>query len=108
MTPGREPALGSLFSAAGLIVVLVTAAAGLLIGGLAIAGPNPPDGLRAGVFTLLAAVLGIFLITIAAGQILQRYVFKTEGMQLAGAVITAVSWVALVVYAVRYTLKPQF
>src|SRR5437773_7981185 len=80
MTPWVEPLLGSFFNAAGLIVVLVTAAAGLLIGGLAIAGPNPPDGLRAGVFTLLVGVLGIFLATVAVGQLLQRYIFKTDAM----------------------------
>src|SRR5579864_3638991 len=43
--------LGSFFDVAGLIVVLVTVAVGLLFAGLAIAGPQQPPGLRAGIFT---------------------------------------------------------
>src|SRR5262245_13297528 len=108
MTPWVEPLLGSFFDAAGLIVVLLTAAAGLLIGGLAIAGPKPPDGLRAGVFSLLAGVLGIFLITIGVGQLLQRFIFKSPSWAMAGGGVTLAVGVALAVYAVRYVLKPKF
>src|SRR5258708_1417020 len=108
MTPWLEPLLGSFFNAAGLIVVLVTAAAGLLVGGLAIAGPNPPDGLRAGVFTLLAGALAIFLVTVGIGQLLERYVFKSDAMQMIGVGVTLAAGVALAVYAVRYVLKPRF
>jgi preprotein translocase SecE subunit len=107
ITERLEALLGSFFNVAGLIVVLVTAAAGLLIGGLAIAGPNPPDGLRAGVFTILAAVLGTFLVTVAAGQILQRY-FKADSMQMAGAAVTVAIGVGLAVAAIRYARKPKF
>ena len=108
MTPWLEPALGAFFNVALLIVVLVTAAAGLLIGGLTMAGPNPPDGLRAGVFTILAGVLGIFLISVAVGQLLQRFLFKTENLQMIGAGLTVAVGIALAVYAVRYMLKPAF
>src|SRR5262249_57141861 len=73
-----------------------------------IAGPNPPDGLRAGVFILLAGVLGIFLSTVAAGQLLQRYIFKTDSMAMIGAGVTLAAGIALAVYAVRYVLKPKF
>jgi preprotein translocase SecE subunit len=108
MTPWLEPMLGSFFNAAGLIIVLVTAAAGLLIGGLAIAGPNPPDGLRAGVFTILAGVLAIFLATVAAGQLLERYLFKTANGQMIGLALTLAVGIGLLYLAVRYMLKPAF
>jgi preprotein translocase SecE subunit len=94
-------------SGAGLIVVVITACAALLLGGLAIAGPQQPEGFRAGVFTLVAGVLGIFLATIAVGQLLERFVFKTQG-EMFGMALTIAAGLAATVYAVRYVLKPAF
>jgi preprotein translocase SecE subunit len=100
--------LGSFVDVAGLIVVLVTVAAGLLFAGLAIAGPTQPLGLRAGVFTFLVGALGIFLITVWVGQLLERYLIKGQENRNVGLMITCAIAVGLIVAAVRYCFKPRF
>jgi preprotein translocase SecE subunit len=108
MTPWITQHLGSFFDAAGLIVVLVTAAAGLAIAGLAMAGPHPPEGLRAGVFTILAGALVLFLAAVWIGQLLQHYVIKVESARMIGLALTIVLGVAGLVAAAWYALKPAF
>jgi preprotein translocase SecE subunit len=100
--------LGSFVDIAGLIIVLVTVAAGLLLGGLAIAGPNPPEGMRAGVFTILAGLLLIFLVSVGVGELLERYLITTQVQQTLGLAITVALAVGLIVAAVIYSMKPQF
>jgi len=108
MTPWIVQHLGAFFDIAGLLVVELTAAAGLLILGLTIAGPNPPDGLRAGVFTILAGAVSIFLVTVWIGQLLQAHVIKTDSVRVIGLAVTAVLGVVGLGAAVWYCLKPAF
>jgi preprotein translocase SecE subunit len=100
--------LGSFFDIFGMIVVLVTVAAGLVLGGLAIAGPNPPEGLRAGVFTILASLLLIFLVTIGLGDLIERYALPAAANQQLGLIITIAIAGGLLAAAVYFALKPQF
>src|SRR4051812_7790177 len=49
-------------SGAGLLVVVLFAIGALAVVGTALVGPNPPKGLRAGIFAVLATVvLGLLL-----------------------------------------------
>jgi preprotein translocase SecE subunit len=98
----------SFFDAAGLIVVLITAFAAFLIGGLAIAGPSAPDGLRGSVFLMLVSLIGIFLIDVAVGKMLERYLFKTENLKMIGIGVTVAVGIALLFFAIRYVLTPAY
>lgn len=104
--------LNSFFSFAGLGVLMVVALVGLVLAGVrlsvTLAGGQPPEGTRAGVFTFLAGAVILFLVSIAAGQLLERYLLKTADSRVLGLGITAAIAVALLVAAVRYMLKPQF
>jgi len=100
--------LNSFFSYTALGILMVAAIVGLVLLGLKLAGSNPPDGIRAGVFTLLVGGLVWFLVTIGAGQLLERYLLKSADARTLGLALTAAIGVALLVAAVRYMLKPRF
>jgi preprotein translocase SecE subunit len=67
--PAVVSAVGSTFlSAALMIVVMLAAATGLVIGGRRLVGTRPPQGLRAGIFVgLLGVLLVIFAVRILGG-----------------------------------------
>src|SRR4051812_4069918 len=54
--------------AAGLIVVVLFAVGALVVLGMTLVGPNPPRGLRAGVFTVLAWVAVALIIAMMVGR----------------------------------------
>lgn len=100
--------LSSFFSYAGLGLLMLGAMVGLVMLGVKLAGANPPEGMRAGVFTLLVGGLLWFLATVALGQLLERYLLKSPDHRTLGLGITVALGVALLVAAVRYMLKPRF
>jgi len=64
------------FQLAGQAFLQLFCAIGLVVLGVALAGPNPPEGTRAGVFTILATLLLTYLLTIWVGGLQQKYAFK--------------------------------
>jgi preprotein translocase SecE subunit len=71
-------------------------------------GGSPPEGLRSGVFIFAAGGLLLFLISLAAGQLLERYILKSADSRTIGLGLTLAIGVGLLVAAVRYMLKPKF
>ncbi len=124
VSPWLVPALGSFVDVAGLFVVVLTCAAALIALGLAIAGQNPPQGTRAGVFTVLAGTILILLVSLRIGTMLERYVFFNDqnmiGRQvigmigsestrlLVGASLTAVIGLVLLGAALVQFRRPEF
>jgi preprotein translocase SecE subunit len=86
-----------------MAVVLIAAAVGLLLLGLRLAGPNPVNGLRAGVFTFVIAGLLLFLITVSVGRILQSFVIKDPAARIGLVAMLGVG-AGLVVLLVRYAM----
>src|SRR5437870_547429 len=73
VTPWLGKLLGSFVDVALLGVTMIAAAVGLLIAGITLAGSRPPDGLRAGVFSILVLLLASLLLAVGVGQLLENY-----------------------------------
>jgi len=93
--------LGPFFDPAGMAVVLIAAAVGLIMLGLNLAGPHSVNGLRAGVFTFVVAGLLLFLVVVGLGQALERYLGPTARI---GLIAMLAIGVGLVVLIVRYAI----
>ena len=80
------PALAGLNSLANgflRVVAQLAAAAGIIWLGTAVAGKNPPRGLRGGILLVVSAAIAIFFVVRAVG-------LNTEGMENVGRLITLV------------------
>ncbi|MFL5342025.1 MAG: preprotein translocase subunit SecE [Gemmataceae bacterium] len=95
------------FQLGGQAFLQLASAVGLIILGVALAGPNPPEGTRGGVFLLLAAVALTYLVTIWIGGLLRQYIFKVDDSMVGLAVMTAIG-VAILGAGIYYLLTPKF
>src|SRR5687767_10468088 len=68
--PVLVPALGSFFNQGLLLLAQVGVAVGLIVLGLRLLGPEPPHGVRAGIFFSAAGLLAIGLLTWGVGRLL--------------------------------------
>jgi preprotein translocase SecE subunit len=91
-------------SAAGLIVVLVFAVAVLAALGSALVGPNPPRGLRAGVFTVLVWVVLTALVTAGLGRLFERWFAAVPAV---GMALTAAVGIGLLVWGWVLLSRPK-
>jgi preprotein translocase SecE subunit len=107
ITPWLSKSLGSFVDLAGLACAIIAAIIGLIIAGIALAGSHPPEGLRAGVFTILAGVFAIFMVTVGIGQLLENYVIKDRTSKV-GLALTIAVGVLLLAGGVYYALKKEF
>jgi preprotein translocase SecE subunit len=98
------PASLSFVSVAGLIVVLLVAIGLLAALGTALVGPNPPKGLRAGVFTVLAGLFVIGLVTVGFGRLLEGWF---AGAPAVGMALTAAIGLGLLVWGWILLNKPR-
>jgi preprotein translocase SecE subunit len=73
--------------AAGLIVVLLFAVGALVVLGMTLVGPNPPRGLRAGVFTVLAWTA----MTLVVAMMIGRFFGWITGADAAGLAAMAIA-----------------
>ncbi|HEX4588523.1 MAG TPA: preprotein translocase subunit SecE [Gemmataceae bacterium] len=79
----------SFVSYAGLIVVEVVAIGILSFLGMALVGPTPPRGLRAGVFLVLAWLFATGCVTVVVGRILEGFLSGTPAIGIALTVLVA-------------------
>jgi preprotein translocase SecE subunit len=98
------PASLSFVSAAGLIIVLLVAVGLLAALGTSLVGPNPPRGLRGGVFTVLVGLFVIGLITVIFGRIFESWF---AGAPAVGMALTAVIGLGLLVWGWILLNKPR-
>jgi preprotein translocase SecE subunit len=99
--------LGSFVDTALLAVAVIASGVGLVVAGVAIAGPNRPEGFRAGVFSIVAGLLLVFMISVVFGQLLENYLFANRTSTL-GLVLTVGVGVGLIVGACYLALKGNF
>jgi preprotein translocase SecE subunit len=72
VTPWLEPALGSFVDVALRLLVQAAAAVLLVLFGNTLAGPNPPLGLRGGIFMTISGLITLFFFCRAAAMIAER------------------------------------
>jgi preprotein translocase SecE subunit len=95
--------LGAFFDPAGMGVLIIAAAVGLLYLGKTLADQTgSPPGLRGGVFAFVAFGLLLFLVTVWIGRILEGYLGATNRIGL--GIILALA-AAAAFFAVRYALS---
>lgn len=107
ITPWLAKSLGSFVDLAGLAFVIIATIIGLIIAGIALAGSHPPEGLRAGVFTIVVGVIAIFLVSVGVGQLLENYVIKDK-TSVVGLALTVATGIGLLIAAAYYALKNDF
>jgi preprotein translocase SecE subunit len=73
---------------AGLITVMVFAAVALFVFGLTLTGPNPPAGLKAGIFTVIVGVALAAILTAWIGGLLERWILTSPDAAMAGLGLT--------------------
>jgi preprotein translocase SecE subunit len=101
VAPAIPAGLGDLPLAAR--VAVQAAAAGLLVWfGRALAGPNPPLGVRGGIFLVISAACAVFFLTRAVGLWAES---AFEGAT--GQVVTAAVGLVLLFFAVRLVASPR-
>jgi len=98
------PASLSFVSVAALIVLEVVALGVLGFLGAALVGPTPPRGLRAGVFCVLAWVIGAGLLTILAGRVFEGWF---GGAPAVGIALTAAGGLGLLYWGWALVSKPK-
>lgn len=96
------------FQLGGQAVLQIAMLVGLIVLAVAVAGANPPAGMRAGTFTILATLLLGYLVTLWIGGLLERNVFKGAESQTIGLIVMTVIGLAMLVAAARFALKPKF
>ena len=102
---GRHlPASLSFVGVAGLLLVEAVAIGVLIFVGMALVGPTPPRGLRAGIFAVLAWVLATGLLTVLIGRALENWF---AGAQMIGVILTAAVGAGLLVYGWTLVTKPK-
>jgi preprotein translocase SecE subunit len=89
---------------AGLIVVEAVVIGVLAFVGMALVGPTPPRGLRAGVFAVLAWVLAAGLITLLVGRMFESWL---GGMPAVGMALTAAVGLGLLGWGWSLVTKPK-
>ncbi len=82
------------------VVTQVAVAAGIIWAGTAVAGKNPPRGLRGGILIVVSAAIAIFFVVRAVG-------LNTEGMEGVGRLITLVVLGGLLGLAFRGLLSAR-
>jgi preprotein translocase SecE subunit len=94
---------------AGLVLVGVAVAAGLVYGGARLLGPHPTPGVKAGIFTGLVALLLIALLTRWASYLFEGLVYDGKIGETLGIILTVAVAVVLLVLAGRFLfLAPSF
>jgi preprotein translocase SecE subunit len=103
---GVAPHLANLsfVSYAVLIVFEAVAIAALAYAGNALVGTNPPAGLRAGIFSVLAWVFLTGVVTILAGRIFELFL---SGAPAVGLALTAAVGLALFFWGWSLLMKPR-
>jgi preprotein translocase SecE subunit len=91
----------------GQMVVMAFAVGALAVFGLTLAGPSPRAGLRAGVFTVLAGLAVVALLTVWVGRILERFLPAGSPTGLTLTALTGVGLLAAAwwLYSSRMTPK---
>lgn len=112
IAPGLKASGGIFLNATLLVLTIVAAGVGLVIGGLRLMGPQPIPGLKAGIFVGLVGVLLIAGITKWASLWFEHWAFDgflsgSSGRTIALA-LTAVVGLGLLVLAGRFFFKPGF
>ncbi|HTK78226.1 MAG TPA: preprotein translocase subunit SecE [Gemmataceae bacterium] len=105
---GVAPWLGEslpFVNTAGLITVMVFAAVALFVFGLTLVGPNPPAGLRAGIFTVIVGVALVALLSAWIGGLLERWILTSPDAAMAGLGLTAAIGAGLLFFAWRMFTK---
>jgi preprotein translocase SecE subunit len=95
-----------------MILLMFAAGAGLFYYGLRLLGPNPPHGLKAGVFAGIMLVLVTALLTEWIGGIFERVVHSTrlfgDSGPLVGTAVTALVGLCLLVVGMRFFFRAGF
>lgn len=104
VAPWLTKALGSFVNLAAMGTAILAAAVGLVIAGLKLAGKHPPEGLRAGVFSILAGLFLWLLTTVGIGQLLENYVIRDRSSTL-GLALTIGFGIAILAGVVTLAMK---
>jgi preprotein translocase SecE subunit len=97
------PPWASFIDAAGLIVVLLFAVGVLAFLGMTLVGPNPPRGLRAGVFTVLVWLAASYVV----GSMLGRFGGWITGSETVGLAVMIIGAVAMLFWGWTILQKPK-
>jgi preprotein translocase SecE subunit len=95
ISPVLVNAAGSFVDAALQVLLVLGVAAGLIVFGRRLIGPNPPHGIRAGIFFGIVGVLVIGFSTRAVGVMLEKSL--GENGAFIGLLLTAAAGIALLV-----------
>ncbi len=106
ISPWLERAVGVPVSVTLLLVLVVAAAVGLVVLGLRLAGPQPPHGVRAGIFAGVLEVIAITAVTCTVGQALETRLGPGGGA--AGIAATVLFGVVLLAGAVYLLTRPAY
>lgn len=100
--------LGAFVSAGLLVLVMVVAAGVLAFGAYRLVGPNPPHGLKAGVGVTILGLFGIALVTWVVGAILESALPESGVWPSVGLAAMAATGLALLYFGVRAFFRPKF
>lgn len=106
VSPAIAGAAGVFVDAALRLLVMLAVAAGLVLVGRRLVGPDPPLGLRAGICVGIVGVLMIGLITRGIGGVLERSL--GESGAIAGIAITVAVGIALLLAGAMSFFKSGF
>jgi preprotein translocase SecE subunit len=95
-------------STAVLIVAMVALLALLVYVGVRLVGPQPPHGLRAGIFFGLVAFLVVFLLTVWIGRLIEAMNWGGTADPAKGVPITAAVGIVLLGLAIRGLFTPTY
>lgn len=105
----EKAGLGSYTFVGGTLLAILGLAAGiaLLVVGARLLGPNPPAGIRAGVFVAFAGVVLAVLLTRWASLWFEHWVFTGALAEPAGIGLTIATGVGLLIFGLWLFLRPQ-
>jgi len=100
----------SFISIALLLVTMLAAGAGLIFLGTRLVGPNPPHGVRAGIFTALVGLAVVGFIAWLVGTILENLMLGMDASTrtVLGGGLTVLVGVGLLAFLVRMFFRPGF
>lgn len=105
ITPWLSRALNPFVDAAVFLLAALAVLLGLIVLGLRWLGSNPPAGIRAGIFTGAAAIVGISLLTVALGHLIAQVFDPGPAV---GQGVTLGIGAALLIFCARLFFRPGF